>query len=116
MAETTAIGLASDLLSNVTRPGTRFPSKLENRRSPGFTGSILMRERVGRKLGVLDAMILVATVALWLTVTRHLRMEINPHPYLYPGEYGLLHFIRRPIGLALLFLSTAMLLIRLRPP
>jgi hypothetical protein len=41
---------------------------------------------------------------------------MNLRPYLYPGEYGLLRFIRDPIGLALLFLSTAMLLIRLRPP
>lgn len=78
--------------------------------------SIKSRAKTGRKLSVLDAMILVAATAGWLTALRIMRIEINLRTYLHPDEYGLLRYVQRPIGLALLFLSVALFLIRLRPP
>jgi hypothetical protein len=71
-----------------------------------------MRVPVRRRFGLLDVMILVAAMAVWLAATRHLASKTNQlsHPR------GLIRFAHDLIGLLLFFLSSACLLIRLRPP
>jgi hypothetical protein len=64
-----------------------------------------MRVPVRRRFGLLDVMILVAAMAVWLAATRHLASKTKVRSVWYDH-----------IGLLLFLLSSACLLIRLRPP
>jgi hypothetical protein len=76
-----------------------------------------MRLPVRRRFGLLDVMILVAAMAVWLAVTRHLASKTNQRSYWYVGHpRHLIHIVHGQIGLLLFLLSSACLLIRLRPP
>jgi hypothetical protein len=74
-----------------------------------------MRVPVRRRFGLLDVMILVAAMAVSLAASRHVASKMNQswdvgHPR------RLIHIVHDHIGLLLFFLSSACLLIRLRPP
>jgi hypothetical protein len=76
-----------------------------------------MRVPVRRRFGLLDVMILVAAMALWLAVTRHLASKTNQRSYWYVGHpRHLIYFVHDLINGLLFLLSSACLLIRLRPP
>jgi hypothetical protein len=76
-----------------------------------------MRVPVRRKFGLLDVMILVAAMAVWLAATRYLASKMNPLSRWYFGHpRGLIRFVHDLIGVLLFLLSSACLLIRLRPP
>jgi hypothetical protein len=71
-----------------------------------------MRVPVRRRFGLLDVMILVAAMAVWLAATRHLASKTNQ----FSHARGLIRFAHDLIGALLFLLSSACLLIRLRPP
>jgi hypothetical protein len=74
-----------------------------------------MRVPVRRRFGLLDVMILVAAMAMSLAASRHVASTTNQRWDLgHPRR--LIHIVHDHIGLLLFFLSTACLLIRLRPP
>jgi hypothetical protein len=76
-----------------------------------------MRVPVRRKFGLLDAMIVVAAMAVWLAATRHLASKTNQRSLGYDGHpRHLIHFAHDLISGLLFLLSLACLLIRLRPP
>jgi hypothetical protein len=76
-----------------------------------------MRVPVRRRFGLLDVMTLVAAMAVWLAVTRHLASKTNQRSYWYVGHpRHLIHFVHDLISGLLFLLSSACLLIRLRPP
>jgi len=76
-----------------------------------------MRVPVRRRFGLLDVMILVAAMAVWLAATRHLASKTNQRSLWYVGHpRDLIRIVHDQIGLLLFFLSSACLLIRLRPP
>jgi hypothetical protein len=62
-------------------------------------------------------MILVAAMAVWLAATRHLASKTNQLSRWYFGHpRGLIRIVHDQIGVLLFLLSSACLLIRLRPP
>lgn len=76
-----------------------------------------MRAPARRRFGLLDAMLLVAAMAVWLAATRHLGSKTNLRSIWYVGNPGdLIRIVHDQIGLLLFLLSSACLLIRLRRP
>jgi hypothetical protein len=75
--------------------------------------------RVIRKFGLLDAMILVAAIALWSAALRYFGPATNwgnwVSIWVFSGG-GWLRVLQRQTGLLLFILSIAMVLIRLRSP
>ena len=74
-----------------------------------------MRVPVRRRYGLLDVMILVAAMAMSLAASRHVTSTTNQR-WDFGHPRRLIHIVHDHIGLLLFFLSTACLLIRLRPP
>ncbi len=70
-----------------------------------------MKSRVCRSFGLLDAMILVAAVAGFFAASRGILLWPND-----PNDFPFWQQLGRRWGLLLLFLSVAMVLIRLAPP
>jgi hypothetical protein len=72
-----------------------------------------------RKFSLLDAMILVAAAAIWLTLTRHFAFaatKSNFDSIWYLGNYGWIGILRHQIGLLLWVLSLTVIALRLRSP
>jgi hypothetical protein len=74
-----------------------------------------MRVPVKRRFGLLDVMILVAAMAVSLAASRYLASRTNQRWYVGQPR-RLIHIVHDHIGLLLFSLSSACLLIRLRPP
>ena len=74
------------------------------------------RTRVSRRLGLLDAMIVVAAIALWLVATRSYAERSKLRSIWYLWGYGVPRILQGQGGYFLMASSMAMLAIRLRPP
>ena len=78
-----------------------------------------MAGKTYRKLGLLDAMILVAAIAVWLAAIRYFgpaSRAFESNPIWMPGEGGWARLLPRQICLLLFVLSLAIVLIGFRSP
>jgi hypothetical protein len=69
-----------------------------------------------RKFSLLDAMILVASAAIWLTLTRHFATRTNLRSIWYLGNYGWIRILHNQIALLFMILSLTLIAFRIRPP
>jgi hypothetical protein len=72
-----------------------------------------MLTRARRKLALVDAMILVAALAVWFAALRYMAEKTNQASIWHLGDYGLIRILHNQIGLLLFLLSVAAVLMRL---